>query len=80
MVKGECGRQERPGGRRKGNSSWREKFLLARSGLHQASPSAPNPVAGLGHRGKERPVCRHLEDGFGEGSYQGKPTGRALKA
>lgn len=80
MVKGEFGRQERPGGRREGNSSWREKFLLARSGLHRLVLLGRDPVAGLGHSGEKGPVCRHLEDGFGEGSYQGKQTGRALKA
>lgn len=58
------------------NSSWQGQTCTR---LVLLGKAAPHPVAGLGHRGKQRPVCRHLEDEFGEGSYQGKQTGRALK-
>lgn len=67
--------KEIPAGER--NSSWQGQACTR---LVLLGWAASNPVAGLGHRGKRRPVCRHLEDGFGEGSYQGKQTGRALKA
>ena len=67
--------KEIPAGER--NSSWQGQACTRLVLLGRA---AWNPVAGLGHSGEKRPVCRHLEDGFGEGSYQGKQTGRALKA
>ena len=67
--------KEIPAGER--NSSWQGQACTRLVLLGRA---AWNPVAGLGHGGEKLPVCGHLEDGFGEESYQGKQTGRALKA
>lgn len=46
------------------NSSWQGR---AGTGLVLLGRAAQNPIAGLGHKGRESSVHRHLKGGFGEG-------------
>ena len=58
------------------NSSWQGQ---AGTGLVLLGKAVLNPIAGLGHKGKEGPVCRHLEGGLGEVSYPGEVNRSGLE-
>lgn len=54
------------------NSSWQGR---AGTGLVLLGRAAQNPIAGLGHKGREGSVHRHLKGGFGEGGSPEKGNG-----